>query len=198
MRKIAMFGGAFNPIHNGHIEMANRISECLQLDLLLLVPTGTSPHKTTALAPNKDRLCMCQMASKYIRNCVVSDIELHRAGKSYTADTLLELKKQYKDDRLYLICGADMFLTLNEWYRPDIIFENAVICGIKRDNTSDHLMQEKKRQLEAMGAEVCILDISVPPYSSTVVRESIRKGEVADDMIKSEIEDYIKKKGLYL
>lgn len=193
-----MFGGAFNPIHNGHIEMANRISEHLQLDLLLLVPTGTSPHKITVLAPNEDRLCMCRMASKYIRNCVASDIEFRRFGKSYTADTLLELKKQYKDDKLYLICGADMFLTLDEWYRPDIIFANAVICGIKRDNTSDRLMQDKKQQLKGMGAEVCILDISVPPYSSTAVRDAIRKNEDTGDALKSEIKDYIKEKGLYL
>ena len=136
VRKIAMYGGSFDPIHNAHVNIAQAFIKKLKLDKLLFIPAGQAPHKAGSdAAPDRHRLAMCELAVTNVKKAEVSDIELKRQGKSYTADTLSELSQLYPDSELYLIMGADMFMTLDTWYKPDspykikFGYENALNYG---------------------------------------------------------------------
>ena len=112
-KRIAMFGGTFNPIHNAHINLALAFIKKLKLDKLLLIPTGVPPHKTDLdIIYGEHRLNMCRLAVQDYKKIEVSDIEVKRGGKSYTADTLRQLKEIYPDSEFFVIMGADMYMTL--------------------------------------------------------------------------------------
>lgn len=131
MEKIGVFGGTFNPPHAGHLLAAEEVKKALGLDRILFVPDAWPPHKAMpegSPAPEQ-RLEMVRAAVKGLDIAEVSDMELRRGGKSYTADTLRLLKAQYPEDRLYLITGTDMFLSLHNWYAPEEICRHAVIRG---------------------------------------------------------------------
>ena len=109
MKKIAMFGGSFNPPHIGHLELAQAFIDRLSLDKLLLIPVFSPPHKSgSEMASAQHRLNMCKLLEKYNNKIEVSDIEVIRGGSSYTVDTLKALQALYPDDELFLIIGADM------------------------------------------------------------------------------------------
>ena len=116
--KIGIYGGTFNPPHLGHMEAARTAIQVLGLDKLLLIPAGVPPHKAMPEgSPDQDqRLEMTRLAAEQtgLDNKVeVLDIELRREGRSYTAETLAQLKEQYPEDELWLLMGTDMFLTLH-------------------------------------------------------------------------------------
>ena len=124
--RTGVLGGTFNPVHMGHVLLADAAARELRLDRTLLIPAGIPPHKQVPeLAADRHRLAMCKLAAAQIRGGQVSDLELRRGGKSYTCRTLEMLKEQYPADTLYLICGGDMFLTLQDWKRPETIFQLA-------------------------------------------------------------------------
>ena len=116
--KIGIYGGTFNPIHLGHMEAARFAREYLELDRLYLIPTGIPPHKEMdADAPGAEhRLEMVRLAAEALGGEVrVSDMELRRQGRSYTLETLRQIKGEHPEDRLYLLLGTDMFLTFQHW-----------------------------------------------------------------------------------
>ena len=128
MSRVAMFGGSFNPVHLGHTGIVSRMVEEFDLDKVYVVPTYSTPLKdnTPMLSPNH-RIEMCKLAFADMDSVLVSDIEISRQGKSYTVDTLKELKELHPDDELFLIIGADSFLQLRLWYNVASIFDIATI-----------------------------------------------------------------------
>ena len=158
-KKIAMFGGSFNPIHNAHINLATAFIKKLKLDKLLLIPTAEPPHKSDSeMVSAEHRLNMCRLASEDIKKIEVSDIEIKREGKSYTVDTLKQLREMYPESELYLITGADMFMTLDEWKNPEEIFSLAAICTVPRNDDDIKNLEEKEKKYREMGAQTVILD----------------------------------------
>lgn len=137
MKKIAMFGGTFNPIHNGHLCLAKTFVRQLQLDKVLLVPTYAPPHKQyqDTTSP-EDRFQMCRLAAEDINDLEALDLEIKRQGPSYTVDTLCQLKKEHPEEELYLITGGDMFLTIQNWKEAQEIMRLAVICGFRGIGTT--------------------------------------------------------------
>lgn len=199
MSKIGIIGGTFNPIHNGHILLALYCKEQIGLDKIIFIPTYTPPHKISDnLASEADRLNMCRIAVKKYSNFYVSDIEIKRKGKSYTYETLSELKAVYKSDTLYFVVGADMFLTLDKWKNPDIIFKNAFIAAVPR-NSSDfaQLSDYYKRVLKPLGAKAVILDKPVLTVSSTFIRRNIVFDKNIEPLIDEDVYEYIKQNDLY-
>ena len=129
-RRMALFGGTFDPIHNGHVQMALEFARRLQLDRVLLMPTFVPPHKMKQqMASVEDRLAMCRLVAQEHPVLEVSDLEARRGGASFTADTLEALHTQYPEAEWYLITGADMFCTLSTWWRFGTIAECAVLCA---------------------------------------------------------------------
>ena len=135
MRNIAVFGGSFNPVHNGHIALAQKMRDKFSLDEIILIPTFQTPLKdNTPMVSPEHRLNMLRLAFKSIDYVQVSDIEIKREGKSYTVDTLSEIVKKYPDDKLHFIVGADAFMQLPLWRFPEIIFRLAKVLTIARDS----------------------------------------------------------------
>ena len=127
--KTGIYGGTFNPIHNGHLHIVEEFRRGLGLDRVLLIPTRVPPHKAAPdLASAGERFAMCRLAAQGKPWLELSDIEMRREGKSYTAETLEELSVLYPQDQFYLLMGEDMFLTLGRWYRPETIFSLASVC----------------------------------------------------------------------
>ena len=200
MSKIGIFGGTFNPIHLGHIRLGQLVLDEIKLDKILYIPDNTPPHKSDKdLACGEDRLNMINISLKDHIDMESSDIELKREGKSYSFETLLELKKLYPNDELYLITGADMFLTLDKWREPETIFKTANIIGVPRVNSDFEKMEEyAENVIKPMGAKVFMLSQTVfDTASSTYVRENIDDYQKIKDMIAPEVYRYIKEKGLY-
>ena len=125
-KRVAVFGGTFDPIHEGHVQLALQFARRLKLDEVLLVPTFVPPHKLKAdMAAAEDRLAMCRLVAAAHPKLKVSDMEITRGGASFTVDTLETLEGQYPGTEWYLITGADMFLTLGTWWRFEDIAELA-------------------------------------------------------------------------
>lgn len=197
--KTGIFGGTFNPIHNGHIQLCDYCKTEAGLDRIILIPTYTPPHKANAgLADARHRLNMCRIACKRRPDYQTSDIEIKRGGKSYTCDTLTYLKELYPDDELYLIMGADMFLTLNKWKNPDVIYSKAKIITVPRGESdfadlSDYYINT----LIPSGAEAVILQKPVLSVSSTYIRDNIADRALIEPLIDGKVLDYIASNNLY-
>ena len=117
--KIAVYGGSFNPPHLGHLEAARAVYEKLHPDIFYIIPASDPPHKELEQgSPNAQaRFDMCVLAFAEVPGVMVSDMEMHREGKSYSVDTLSQLRRQYPGAELMLVIGTDMFLSFRSWYR---------------------------------------------------------------------------------
>lgn len=198
MRKIAMFGGSFNPVHKAHRKFTEKVIESLELDKIYIVPTYSSPHKQGLdMASAKDRYNMCKIAFEGVEKAEVSDIEINRKGKSYTCDTLTALSSIHRNDRIFLVMGADMFLTLQDWKNPEKIFSLATIVTFPRDNDNYESLNKHSEFLKSMGAESVILNEKVIKLSSTTVRENIRNKEFVNRFLDEEVYKYIVDNNLY-
>lgn len=198
MERIAVFGGTFNPIHNGHIHLAKSFAKALHIGRLLVIPTNSPPHKAARdLAPAADRLAMCRAACRR-EGFEVSDMEIRRGGPSYTAVTLRELKKLCPDSELFLITGEDMFVTLADWKEPQTIFSLATVCASPRSRGGRDALRRCAAKLQKLGAKTYLADFHYLPVSSTMVREAVRKGKSISDLVPAPVERYIREKKLYL
>jgi len=173
MKKIAMFGGTFNPPHSGHVAAARACVQKLNLDELIVIPTAIPPHKVMPEgSPTPlQRLEMCRLAFEDVPCARVSDMELVRGGASYTLDTLKELKKQYPDDTLYIIMGTDMLLSFAGWREPEAICSLATIAAVSRNEGEREALTQAAEDLKArFGAKVEIVDNTPLSMSSTEAR----------------------------
>ena len=200
MAKIGVFGGTFNPPHKGHLLAAETAWNSLGLDRVIFLPDSQPPHKDMpdgspdAMA----RLELVRAATAHLPFASVSDLELQREGKSYTADTLELLRQQYPEDTLYLITGTDMFLTLHSWYHPERICENAVIVGLRRKGTDQaaEFEAQKEKLEQAYGARVILLENDPLEISSSRVRRLLVLG-APEKYVPEPVLEIIRKRKLY-
>ena len=197
--RTGIYGGTFNPIHKGHLHIVEEFRRGLSLDRVLLVPTHVPPHKAAPdLASARDRFEMCRLAAGGRPWLELSDIEMKRAGKSYTADTLAELSALYPRDQFYLLMGEDMFLTLDRWVRPEAIFRLAAVCASPRSVAGmDALRQKALAYAEGFGARCFLEHIPYLPISSTQVRQAVARGEDVSGLVPEAVAAYIGERGLY-
>ena len=196
MIKTGIFGGAFNPPHKGHINLAKEAIEQLKLRKLLIIPTFESPHKATKLAPFDERAEMCRRAFSGISDkCEVEICEIERelGGVSYTINTLRALKKRYTDARFFLLIGGDMLFSFTEWYKYESILKECEVCAAARGGDSFSEMLEYATEV----GHIKVLPTNVVDISSTEIREKIQKGEDASEWITEDVRGYIEEKGLY-
>lgn len=197
MEKLAMFGGTFNPIHNGHLHLVEGFRSRLGFQRVLFIPSRVPPHKAAPdLADAVHRLAMCRLAAEPA-GFEVSDLELHREGPSYTVDTLHQLHLMYPDTQLYLIMGADMFLSLEQWYRFEELFQLAQLCAAPRDDNNRQELLSYAKRLQSMGARTHVEDLPLLPVSSTIIRKRIRQGKPISDLVPWAVEHYIMEHHLY-
>lgn len=202
--KLGIYGGTFNPPHLGHLVSARFAVEALGLDRLIFMPAGDPPHKVLpAGSPTgEERLEMMTMAADSLLlgdRVEVSDLELRREGKSYTADTLRALREQYPEDELFLLMGTDMFLTLQNWREPGTICSLAHLAAFARTekDTGEMLEQQAKYLSETFGAKCTVIQLpQITPVSSTLLRELLEKGE-GRKYLPPAVYGYILRRGLY-
>ena len=197
--RVGIYGGTFSPVHNGHVAAAKAFMEQMWLDILYIIPTGVTPHKTMkGDATAADRLEMCRLAFAGMEGVIVSDLEMRREGKSYTVDTLRELYDP--DGRLFLLMGTDMLLTLDKWREPEEIFRLCYPVYIRReeDGALDAAIVEKiKSYQEKYGKVVRRIVAPAIEISSTDVRAAVAEGFPIEGAVPSSVAAYIRDRGLY-
>ena len=200
MKKIGVFGGTFNPPHKGHILAAREVKKALSLDLILFIPDALPPHKELPEgSPQPEmRKKLVEAAIAGEKGMLVSDIELCREGKSYTSDTLRELREQYPEDALYLITGNDMFLSLHTWHEPEVICDLAAIVGMNRreKNQTEEMELQAERLTKKYAANVVLVDNDRVEISSTKVRRLLILGG-AEKYVSQPVLEIIRENGLY-
>lgn len=199
-RKIGIYGGTFSPPHIGHVGAAESFARELSLDEILIMPDYLPPHKQfDFLVTEDDRLEMCKRAFSHIEKATVSELEIKRGGKSYTSVTLEELTAP--DTELYFLCGTDMFLTLDSWFRAPVIFELATICYVRResDSANDSAIKQKNEEYKSrFGAKIIPIKTDVKEISSSELRAALKKRADVSDFLPESVYDYIVEKSLYL
>lgn len=191
--RIAIYGGSFNPPHLGHIEAAKTVSAYLRPDRLLIIPAGIPPHKDLAdgSPTAEQRLELCRIAFGGIEAAEVSDVELRRAGKSYTCDTVRQLREELPDAELTLVVGTDMLECFEEWYQYRYILANCKLAVLSRAEDDGALLRGKAAALrESCGAEIVVLPHVPVEASSERIRERLplRAGEdLLSDAVYAEI-----------
>jgi len=196
--KIGVLGGTFNPIHNSHIYLAQQYAQQLGLDRVVIVPSFIPPHKKAEnLVSGEDRYNMCCLATGDLPLFHVTRFELEQKGKSYTYKTLRHILEKYPGSELFLIIGADMFITMQDWRLAPEIFKMATICGGQREEGEQTMLDIHKQVLETKGARCMIINLEAKPLSSTQVREMIAAGENPDELIHPDVWSYIIERGLY-
>lgn len=198
--KIGIFGGSFDPIHMGHLVLAEHVRVGGGLDRMIIMPAWKSPFKVgSGGASGTDRLEMIRLAAADNEEISVSSYEVDLGKVAYTVDTMREIKRNCSpEDKLYFILGADSFLSLEKWAgAEELLSEHGFAVG-KRPGFGDSELQECADRLRSKyGTDVILVDVPQIDVSSTDIRERIRTGRSIRYLVPRSVEDYIREHGLY-
>lgn len=212
-KKIGVLGGTFDPIHLGHIRIGERVKEFFSLDRIFFIPSYAPPHKdSSGITEAELRFRMVEIALKGKDGLIPSAIEISRKGRSYTIDTLRELKRIYKNSYLYLIIGVDAFLEIKTWKEwKNLLKEFSVIIVSRPDYNIDQaenlLMEEgftfekvnyfTMKGVDAKYPAIYLFEMDSLPISSTEIRERVKKGLPLEGLVLPSVEKYIIENDLY-
>ena len=193
MQRLGIIGGTFDPIHCGHLLLATFVAEQLRLGRVLFVPAADPPRKDhrSDLAPAEDRWQMVRRAVAGVPGFEASRLELDRPGKSYTVDTLRQVRSQEPDSSLYLIIGRDNVSDMATWQDPEGILELCTVVAGSR------VVAQRPAQAE-LAARILSLETPVIDLSSTAIRRRVAGGLPIRWMVPPPVEDYIGQQRLYL
>ena len=200
MKKIGVYGGTFDPIHNGHLSLAADAVDMAGLDDMIFMPVYIQPFKQDKkLTDGNDRLAMLRLAIEEHPAFAVSNYEMRTEGVSYTYKTLRVIKDAYdKDDKLYFICGTDSFIKIETWKNAEeLLTKYSYVIGTRPGYKQEELKLCIKRIREAYNTEIINIDNVQIDVSSTEIREILGRGDSAKGLISVEVERYIKEHGLY-
>lgn len=196
-KPIGLFGGTFNPIHIGHVEIARQAYRELKLEKVIVMPSGRPPHKRgIQLADDADRCAMVRLAIEDYPELEFSDYEILKEGYSFSSETLTEFSKQYKE--IYFIIGADSLFQIEGWHCPKTVMQLAVIAVADRDgHTADELDAQAQHLADKFKARIKFLHMQNIPISSSEIRERIKNKKSVTGILNPKVEDYIYRNGLY-
>lgn len=178
--RLAIYGGSFNPPHMGHVGAARSVYEQLRPDKFLIIPTNVPPHKELeANSPSPaQRLEFCEMAFSDIPGAEISDMEIRREGRSYTAETVDVLRGQYPGAELCIVMGTDMFLSFRTWFRWQDMLGTCTLAVLSREDDDREEIEAFKARLEREnGAKILLVPHEPLPMSSTGIRALLREGK---------------------
>lgn len=199
MKKIGIMGGTFNPIHVGHLLLAEWARDAVGLDEVWVIPTGCSYMKANQdIADAEQRFEMSCIAVEGNPSLICKDTEIQRQGYTYSYETLEILREQYPDYHFYFIFGADCLYTIEKWKYPERIFANCTVIASVRGDSPIEAMQQKISELkEQYRADIILLPFLQLEISSTEIRERVRKGQSIRYLVPDNVIVYIEEKGLY-
>ena len=195
-----ILGGVFNPIHMGHLAVAERASNALKLNEVLFIPVGKPcfSEKEESILPSEHRVEMVRLAIESNTLFKLSTIEIERPGRSYSVDTLEDLRRQYgHDKRYFFIMGEDTLSTLPYWKSPNRLMKQCQLVVINRSDSppSDRTMLER----DLPGISLRLILLAMPPVdiSSTDIRRRVARGKSISGLVPPQVEEYIREHGLY-
>jgi nicotinate-nucleotide adenylyltransferase len=194
---IGVLGSAFNPPHLGHLALAQEALWQLGLAEVILVPTGTAPHKRIAENPGRPaRMEMTRLATADDDRFSVSSLEVDREGPSYTYETLEALAEERADRKLVFVMGADAAVGLESWREPERVVELASLAVARREGVAD---AEVATVMRSLGCEDRVTMLEMPQFgvSSSAVRERAKQGRPLRYLVPQPVADYIEAEGIY-
>ena len=197
--KVGIMGGTFNPVHNGHLLLAEQAREYCNLDEILFMPSGNSYMKEQGEIPDGDtRISMTALAIEDNPHFALSTIEVERKGPTYTCETLAELKKLHPETEYYFIVGADNLFSIETWWKPEEILAGCTLIVAARGDKEESAIFNKAAELkEKYKARILLLPERRFDVSSTEIREKIKRGESVRYLLPDKVIAYIKKNRLY-
>ena len=198
--KIGIMGGTFDPIHQGHLVLADQVRENFGLDQIVFIPVGGAPHKDTKGMTSKlDRYSMTVAATASNPYFSVSKIEIDKEGKTYTVDTIKELKKQLNSqDELFFITGADAIMLLETWKDVDQLVKEVNFIAATRPGYDRASLEASIKQFEDnLGANILLTSVPALAISSTDIRNRVANGQTIRYLVPESVNSYIEVRGLY-
>ena len=199
--RIGIFGGSFDPIHQGHLILAENCREQANLDLVLFIPCATGPHKTDgATSTDRQRCEMIELAIAGHESFRLSKLEMERGGISYTVDTLTELKQQHLDDELFLLLGDDSLESFDSWREPQKICELSIPVVANRPGSGDIDLSVLEKHVSAdRYRQICELTVDSPmiEISSSNIRSRVAQEESIRYLMPRGVERYIESQSVY-
>jgi nicotinate-nucleotide adenylyltransferase len=193
--RLGILGGTFDPIHIGHLAVAKAAMECARLDRVLFIPSAEPPHRGAALAQAEDRLAMAKLAVEGEPRFEVSDAEVKRGGRSYTVDTLAELRGTHSSDELFLILGWDAARLFRSWHEPERVGKLASLVIVDRPG-----LKATAAEMASLGldpARVIVCHYPTPDVSGSALRHVIAGGQLVAGQLSPAVERYIADHHLY-
>lgn len=197
MSRIGLMGGSFNPVHLGHLHLAQAALDSGMTDCVLFLPSGNPPHKRAGLADKLDRLAMVELAVAGRQGMGVCREEIDREGVIYTVDTLTRLRAAHPEDRFVYLIGADTLHVLGGWRRADEVVRLCDFLVLARDEHDEAAMQADAEHWRAMGAKISFLHAQPMDISSTQVRAVAAQGGEIDRLVPAAVAEYIRAHALY-
>ena len=190
-----MLGGTFDPVHVGHIAVAQQCREQLALDEVLLVPSYQPPHRAAPVAGPQERLAMTRLAAAGVAGLEVDDVEVRRGGVSYAVDTVRALRQRDPGTDVVLLLGEDAALDFGTWHEPGEIGRLARIAIFNRAGGPTLVGSE----MEAAGLPLPTvrLEVDSPAVSATEIRRRLASGEPVEGMLAASVIEFIRERGLY-
>lgn len=196
--KIGLFGGTFDPIHLGHVDMIVQLRNAMHLDSVVFVPAYISPFKQNAhVTAYEHRLQMARLAIDGQADFEVSDFESRSEKPSYTFYTAEHFKSCYPDDELYFIMGVDAFNDIEKWFRWEDLLDMIHVVVVDRPHKKMSVSPEVHRVLHQSACHVYYLPLHTLPISSTMIRERLKIHESVQGLLDDRVWDYIKENHLY-
>ncbi|RDY32775.1 nicotinate-nucleotide adenylyltransferase [Lachnotalea glycerini] len=197
--RIGIMGGTFDPIHVGHLMLAEQAYDKFNMDKILIMPAGNPPHKDNEVsALIKHRVSMVRLAIEGNKHFELSLIEVERSGYTYTYETLENLTKENSNIEYYFIIGADSLLELHKWKEPEKICRDCTILVATRYNLKSKELNKKIDEItKKYNAKIYLLDTPNIDLSSTYIRTAVSAGKSIKYYVTSDVERYIYKNNLY-
>ena len=196
-QKIGLYGGSFNPIHNGHLFLAENIRNVLHLDKIIFIPTGNAPHKNIK-TDKKDRFKMTTLAIEGSDFFEISNFETNKNEKSYTIDTINHIKSEYAAAKLYFIVGSDSFMEIESWHKPNDLLCSCNLIVVNRPGENKRLLCEHLRNIKKKySSSISLVTLDTLNISSTNIRNKIITGENIDYLVPKKVAQYIYEHQLY-